>query len=299
MQSRPALRDSVVVPLAVALVWLAIGGPAMLDAAELSNPAWMNESAREEEPQPVSAVDAITIPCTPVATTWPVVAGEAAPKLRAPQLAVVRTDFRPKDVQLHLDGRFIGRARYFNGKKGYLFLAPGRYRLEARMGGYRSDVFEIEARPSCRFDIRHRMTRSRETKKERKGDPPGKGVPGQRVFHPLGVVDPDDHGGGSVGPDPGLRPDLDLAPSQTRARGQRSSSLVVEVQPAEAGVYLDGEFLATGEELSRMVGPVAITGGSHVVEVRAPGFISQQIEFDIGSGELKKIAVVLEKSDDH
>jgi hypothetical protein len=167
------------------------------------------------------------------------------------------------------------------------------------MGGYRSEVFEIEARPSCRFDIRHRMTRSRETKKEGKGDPPGKGVPGQRVFYPLGAVDPHDDGGGSVGPDPGLRPDLAPVPSQTRARGQRSSSLVVEVQPAEASVYLDGEFLATGEELALMVGPVAITGGSHVVEVRAAGFISQQIEFDIGAGELKQIAVVLEKSDAH
>jgi hypothetical protein len=211
-------------------------------------------------------------------------------------MAVARTDFRPKDVQLHLDGTFIGRARYFNGKKGYLFLAPGRYRLEARMGGYRTEIFEIEARPNCRFDIRHRMTRSRETGKERRGDPPGKGIPGQRVFYPVGVSPPQQGGDRSGGPDPELRPDLGRPSSPTSTRQPPTSSLVVEVQPETASVYLDGVLLATGAELALMVGPVAIPDGSHVVEFRADGFVSRKIELEIGPGELKKLTVSLENS---
>jgi hypothetical protein len=45
-----------------------------------------------------------------------------------------------------------------------------------------------------------------------------------------------------------------------------------------------------------MVGPVAIPDGSHVVEFRAPGFVSRRIELEIGPGELKKLTVSLENS---
>ena len=299
MRCRRTLRVNVLVPLAVALSCMRIGAAPPLDDAELPPPAGSTDTSHEADPSPGMPSDAISIPCTSVATTWPVVGGELPPRLTAPQLAVVRTDFRPKDVQLHLDGRFIGRARYFNGKKGYLFLAPGRYRLEARMGGYRSEMFDLDARPNCRFDIRHRMTRSKETAKESRGDPPGKGVPSERVFDPVGVSPPQ-HGVDRLGgPDPGLRPDLSRPSSPTSTQQPRTSSLVVEVQPETATVDLDGVLLATGEELALMVGPVAIPEGSHVVEVRAPGFVSRKIEFEIGPGELKKIAVSLENIDDN
>ena len=166
------------------------------------------------------------------------------------------------------------------------------------MGGYRTEVFVIEARPSCRFDIRHRMTRSSDTPKEKRGDPPGKGVPGQRVFHPVGYAPPRHEDDRSGGPDVGLRPDLGGSTAPAAAREPRTSSLLFEVHPKTASVYLDGKFLANGEELALMVGPVAIPAGAHVVEVRAPGFASRQIEIDVRPGELKEITVSLENIDD-
>jgi hypothetical protein len=72
---------------------------------------------------------------------------------------VVRIDVRPKDARVHLDGRFVGRARYFNGKKGHLFLEPGSYRLELRYRGYQTVAVDLEASKQCRYDLNHRLER--------------------------------------------------------------------------------------------------------------------------------------------
>jgi hypothetical protein len=298
MRSRGTPRVNVLVRLVVAL-WC-VTHSATTSGTSGASPSSTGSIDVAEQEGPISGTpsDAGSIPCIPVATAWPVVGGDP-PKVTAPQWAVVLTDFRPKDVQLHLDGRFIGRARYFNGKKGNLFLEPGSYRLEARLGGYRSEVFEIEARPSCRFEIRHRMTRSAETAKESRGDPPGNGIPTQRVFSPVGGEQMPHDRGAPGGPDLGLRPDLRGRSSPAITSAPRTSSLIVKVEPAAASVFLDGSFLATGEELALMVGPVAISAGSHLVEVRAPGFVSREIELEIGPGELEEITVSLQGIEDN
>jgi len=246
------------------------------------------------------AVQTITVrvhavPCASVSTTWPVFDGQS-PKLSAPALSVVRTNFRPKDVRLFLDERFIGRARYFNGKKGYLFLEPGRYRLECRMGGYAIEVFEIEARANCRFDIRHRMERSSETGLETKGDPPGKGIPTQRVFPPVTSGASPRSTGASGGPDTTLRPDVDASPPREALGTDRQGSLRLRIRPLRASVFLDGGFLATGEELDLMVEPLAVAAGPHRLEVQAPGFTIQVLQIEIGADESREIDITLERA---
>lgn len=235
------------------------------------------------------------VPCSPVATTWPVSGGEP-PNLGGPTLSVVRTDLRPKDVRLSLDGRFIGRSRYFNGKKGYLFLQPGRYRLECQLGGYASEVFELEARPNCRFDIRHRMTRTSGTPREVKGDPPGKGVPTQRVFGPVASGEAASRPVRPGKPDSSLRPDLGAVSPQSTSEPQEGGSLRLTVRPANASVYLDGGFLATGEELDLMVEPLAITSGTHRLEAQAPGYAVHEKGFKIEPGETKEFHIELRRT---
>ena len=66
-------------------------------------------------------------------------------RARAPRPAVLDTDIRPGRSRLYLDGRLVGMATDFNGSPDFMYLEPGRYRLEARLGGYQSAAFEIEA----------------------------------------------------------------------------------------------------------------------------------------------------------
>jgi hypothetical protein len=239
--------------------------------------------------------DTREVPCSSVATAWPVT-GSGPYTLEAPQLAVTVTDIRPKDGMVFLDGRFAGRARYFNGMKGFLYLEPGDYRLELRLDGYRTEAFQIAARPSCRFEIRHRMQKSRGPAAEETLPPVGKGEPEQWIWAPVASEAAAPSGPAKpAGPDATLRPDLDLGPSTAAEVGVPRGSLRLRVKPPTAEVYLDGSFLATGRELELMVAPLAVPAGRHVLEVRAPGFASRSEEISAAAGDVVEVEIVLQR----
>jgi hypothetical protein len=48
--------------------------------------------------------------------------------------------------------------------------------------------------------------------------------------------------------------------------------LRVHATPGDAAVYLDGEFLATADDLSRLSGGIPVALGEHTLEVVRPGY---------------------------
>lgn len=250
-------------------------------------------AGEEPNPTPTAEDGARDVPCSPVATAWPV-SGSGPATLQAPQLAVAITDIRPKDGMVFLDGRFAGRARYFNGAKGFLYLEPGDYRLELRLDGYRTEAFQIAAQPSCLFEIRHRMQRSHGPAAEGTVPPVGKGEPEQWIWAPVaGAAAAPSDPTRPAEPDAALRPDLDLGSSTAAGVGAPRGSLRLHVKPPTAEVFLDGSFLATGRELDLMVAPLAVPAGRHVLEVRAPGFASRTEEISAAAGGLVEVEIVL------
>ncbi len=239
---------------------------------------------------------AIEVMCSPVNISWPS-SGTPSAREPGPTLSVVSADFRPKDVPLFLDGRFVGRARYFNGKKGFLYLQPGRYQLVAASDGLKTEVFSIDARPGCRFDIKHRMVKGQQGREEGYEAPPGQGKPQQWIYAPTGPSPQAEAvGRPSPGPDPSLRPDLGGTKSAADLTRHPSGSLRVRVQPSSATVFMDGRLLATGEEIARMVGPFAVPTGPHTILVRAPGFTDRTVTIELGQGETEELEVVLAPS---
>jgi hypothetical protein len=250
--------------------------------------------AATAEPSPGSQV-AIEVACNPVSISWPT-SSSASTRIKGPELAVVSTDLRPKDVALFLDGRFVGRARYFNGKKGFLYLQPGRYRLVAAKDGLQPAAFSIDARPGCRFDIKHRMLKGRKGEPPQYDEPAGKGKPVRWIYGPVGgsavmPVEVERRGGG---PDTSLRPDLSNRRTAAESSRLPTATLRLTVEPASATVFLDGRKLVTGDELGRMVQPLAISAGSHTMVVRAAGFADRTVSFEVGEAETRELEVVLE-----
>jgi hypothetical protein len=235
----------------------------------------------------------VTLPCTPVAAYWsgPPPAAGMPP---GPELAVVSIDVRPKDARVHLDDRFVGRARYFDGKPGYLYLEPGTYRFELRLEGYRTVLVELEATPTCRYDLKHRMERAKGTPSGPAEDTYGKGKPFDRVFGPRVKSEPKVTPSHRTGPDPSLRRDLDLQPElPDDVVKLPGSSFRLRVRPDSASVSLDGVFVATGRELALMEGPFATTAGKHVVVVSASGFVSASKTIELAEGEVLEFEISL------
>jgi hypothetical protein len=239
----------------------------------------------------------VDLPCIPVAAYW-TGSPQSDGMPPGPDLAIVSTKVRPKNARVHLDDRFAGRARYLDGKPGYLYLEPGSYRLEIRYDGYRTIVVELDVAAGCRYDLKHYMERVKGTPKEDKGEMYGKGKPFDRVFAPL---QKDEEVMASVpapGPDPSLRQDLALGYGQ-KGETQRNvgASLHIRVEPTTASVSIDGDFVATGNELRQMENPLALTPGAHLIEVEAPGFTGAARTIVLENDETFELFITLARAE--
>ncbi len=274
------------IPFVLALLSLGVEGVGAQSAAQ---------STAGAPEGPVSTVNAsrVMLPCTPVAAYWngpPPSAGMPP----GPQLAVVSIDVRPKDARVHLDNRFVGRARYLDGKPGYLYLEPGVYNLELRLEGYRTVLVELDADPSCRYDLKHRMEKSSHKLPDDSATAYGKGEPFDRVFGPQVTTEPEVAPSRQSGPDPSLRGDLDRrSTGATDAVKVPGSSLRLRVRPESASVAIDGIFVATGRELALMQGPLATTAGTHDVVVSAFGFAAASKSIELVEGEILELEISL------
>ena len=72
------------------------------------------------------------------------------------------------------------------------------------------------------------------------------------------------------------------------------ATLRLRVSPVSASVTLDGEFLASGAELARVQGGVAVDAGVRVLRVAAPGYRSVTLELELAAGEVVERVVELE-----
>jgi hypothetical protein len=249
-------------------------------------------TAPEGSPQ-ITDASTIMLPCTPVAAYW--TGPPPSPGMPpGPQLAVVSVVVRPKDVRVHLDDRFVGRARYLDGKPGYLYLEPGSYRLELRLEGYRSIIVELDATAACRYDLKHRLERGSSEASDRSEIAYGKGKPFNRVFGPIQSDKPAVAAMHPVGPDPSLRSDLNRrSGTAADADRERGASIHFRVSPESASVSIDGVFVATGRELGLMERPLATTAGEHHVVVRAPGYFDASKRVELGRGEVLELEFTL------
>jgi hypothetical protein len=75
--------------------------------------------------------------------------------------AIVDTDIEPEEALLYLDGRFIGSADDFDGHPDFLYLEPGRYRLECRHRKLPTRVLELEVEAGLRYKLDFEMKEHR------------------------------------------------------------------------------------------------------------------------------------------
>ena len=72
---------------------------------------------------------------------------------------------------------------------------------------------------------------------------------------------------------------------------QRSGTLALRVQPADASVYIDGEVWRGPQGQDRLV--IHLAEGSHRVRVDKPGFQSFDVQIDVRAGETTSFNVSL------
>jgi hypothetical protein len=224
--------------------------------------------------------------------------GPAVVQAAPVDVGTVDTDISPEQARVFLNGTLIGTADDFDGYPSYLFLKPGHYTLEFRLQGYKTESLELDVHAGQFFPLDTKLARIPGEPATPWYDRP-KGLPIGRVFGPGGAESGEAPSGPArSGPDVSLRPDMHERSGQSEAPpppvARLGAALDLSVTPDNASVYLDGEFLGTAGELSRLERGVAVTPGQHQLEVMAPGHESKSVVVQVPQGERRQVVVELE-----
>ncbi len=173
---------------------------------------------------------------------------------------------KPKKAQLRVDGQVLGQARDYNGKWDLLYIEPGEHVFSFEAEGHMTLRLALEVKPGSYQRIDYRLQQ-------------GEGI------------DPR-----SVEPSASRQSDEATEPAPPEQRpALRTGLLSLRVQPDDAAVYLDGEFLARADELRRLHGAIPVASGRHTIEVVRPGFESASRTVDVGGSEPVRVEVELKR----
>ena len=157
--------------------------------------------------------------------------------------------------------RSVGFASDYNGRWDKLSVAPGPHTITFRAKGYRSLVVDFEARPGATYTFTTRSLPAT-ARSAARSPPAGPAAPQETPAHSPAPV----------------------------ATGR----LRIHAEPADSAVYLDGEYLGLGADLSRIHGSLAVGIGTHRLEVVRPGFASAVRTIDVDGTDPSTVELRLE-----
>jgi PEGA domain len=232
--------------------------------------------------------------------------------------ARIDTDVSPEEAQLYLDGRYIGVADDFDGYPDYLYLKPGRYRIEFRLEGYETLTRQIEARPGMTLDFTDKLHKIAGAKQHGSYERPKQQGEVLRYYGKrrgsVEAIDPSSQPpeasvSAAEGSDEDQTPPVeDRAPARRPRRDQygergdwRGQSpraevrtrLRLNVEPSDAAVYVDNRFVGTAEEVNSLERGVSVSPGKHTVTVSRPGFRDKTSDITVEPGKTETLEISL------
>lgn len=82
-------------------------------------------------------------------------------------------------------------------------------------------------------------------------------------------------------PQSGYPPRGSISPSQPNTGG-----ISFEIQPSDAQVYVDGQYVGTVGQFTSTSQPLGLTAGRHHIQITAPGYRTMDLDADIVAGEV-------------
>lgn len=192
----------------------------------------------------------------------------------------LRIQVEPRETEVYIDGYYAGTVDDFDGFFQRLHVSPGQHELELYLDGYRTVKQQVYLQPGTTFKVRFTMQKLQagETAAERPTPP----APQVGAAPPAPM--PQAPSAPPTRQRPGPRPQS--APPADNAFG----ALVVQVQPADAEILVDGELWQSAAG-SRLV--VQLPPGDHRIEVRKNGFQTFRSTVRIHGGETTPVNVSL------
>jgi hypothetical protein len=230
------------------------------------------------------------------------------------RFAAVKTDVRPEEAEVWLDGKYIGAADDFDGTPDYLYLKPGKYHLDFKTPGWEEYGVDLSVKAGEFNRNDHQLKRLPGTPKLAEF-PKYKGMPYGRVFGTTGPVAAEEMEGDrgrrsrerDADTDRSYDQDSDRPPSRGEARmddedqprpshsASKRARLRFKVTPEDAAVYVDDKYVGAADDLSASPRGMVTDPGAHQVTVVRPGYKSRTIDVTARAGAAVDVVVDLEK----
>jgi hypothetical protein len=201
-------------------------------------------------------------------------------------------DVSPETAEIYVDGQLVGKADDFDGFPDFLWLEKGTYDVAIFLPGFQTIARQYSIYAGQIIDVGDRMTPGQETRPE---DLVSKSTEhrDERLRR-----DRENEEELRAAEQSGEWPEESRPFEEPRsdsldARGEPGRA-VVRIAPNDASVYLDGRFLGTGSELSRLRSGLIVDAGEHELEIVRPGYQSTSRGFSVRSGEEVELVIQLE-----
>ncbi len=214
-------------------------------------------------------------------------------RYRSGNIGQVRTLVEPAKTRVYVDGYYAGVADDFDGLFQRLNVSPGRHDISLRLEGYTSHTFAVYVGRDQTLKLRWDMVR---------GAGETRDTVGEENERRDRDADRDRDRDEEMDRDRDREADRESARDRSRevdservdrpsapARAGRGE-VFFEIEPADASVYVDGEFFGKASQVSRL----ELSAGRHRIEVVRPGYRTEETEIEVG-GEAKKVVVRLDR----
>jgi PEGA domain len=229
------------------------------------------------------------------------------------EMGALDLDVSPGRTEVYVNNQRLGTVDDYDGWPRYLWLPRGTYDVVFYLDGFQTIARQITVYPGSVLDIDDRLepgaskrpeelaTKTHERRDERIGY--------DRELRRRVDAGEDEDWRDRAHRDRGSRRydrgddrrdddrDRDVAEDRDddAPRGNKGR-LVLDVEPEDSSVYVDGRFVGTGSDLSSMRSGLPLAPGEHKLAVVRPGRRSEEQDFTVKAGENTELDVTLEES---
>lgn len=187
----------------------------------------------------------------------------------------MRVIVKPSKTRVYVDGYYSGTADDFDGMFQRLDLVAGRHEIAFKLEGYRTHRVQVWVEADETLKLRHEMVAGEGESAEDRV-PPEAVLREREEKEELERIKREPHREREVAPVPRAESEV---PALAAGSAPAGTAVVLDVEPADASVYVDGEFRGTVGELRQ----VWLAPGKHRLEIVRPGFVTLDREIEVGT----------------
>jgi hypothetical protein len=225
-------------------------------------------------------------------------------------------DVAPGRTHVFIDGQDLGPVDRYDGWPGYLWLPQGTYDVAFYLDGYKTVARQLTVYPGTVLDVDDRLeegqsvrpealaTKTHERRDDRlsyerqRRERLGRGNDNDDNQDWRDRARRDRDRGAMRNEDRDDDDDQADDRDDDRKIGSMSPSsgahLRLSVEPEDASIYLDGQFVGTGSDISLLQAGLPVAPGTHRLAVVRPGHRAVEKQFDVKAGGDIKLDIELE-----